>query len=146
MRIRNNKRIDYPNQDMLITAAKTHMPLEHHDKLLAHARLVGREIGIDAALKKWNIDVIIAPADSAYNLLVSAAGRLSSVDNKHFSCSIGYPSATMPLSYLKFNGRPIGLAAFTTKHREDTLLKVLSAWEATFPARRPPFLQGQRRK
>ena len=34
---------------MLITAAKTNMSHDHHDKLLAHARLIGGEEGLDAA-------------------------------------------------------------------------------------------------
>ena len=71
---------DYPNQDMLIAAAEINMPRDHHDKLLAHARLIGGEEGIDAALKRWDIDVILAPGDSAYNLLVSAAGTSSRVN------------------------------------------------------------------
>ena len=116
---------NYPTQDMLIKAAETNMPRDHHAKLLGHARLIGGKEGIDAALKRWDIDVILAPADAPYNLLVSAAG---------------YPSATMPMGYLEYNGRPIGLAAFTGAHKEDVLLKVLSAWESTFPARRPPLL------
>lgn len=65
---------------MLIAAAETSMSRDHHDKLLAHARLIGGEEGIDAALKRWDIDVILAPGDSAYNLLVSAAGTLSRVN------------------------------------------------------------------
>lgn len=55
------------------------MSSDRHDKLLAHARLVGGPRGIDAALLKWNLDVIIAPADSPFNLLVSAAGMLQHV-------------------------------------------------------------------
>lgn len=46
----------------------------------------------------------------------------------------------MPMSYLEFNERPFGLAAITTANNEDVLLKVLDAWETTFPKRRPPPL------
>ena len=52
---------------------------------------LGVEKGIDAMLKKWDIDVILAPADLPFTLFVLAAG---------------YASAIMPLSYLDFNGRP----------------------------------------
>jgi amidase len=52
--------------------------------------------------------------------------------------SAGYPSATMPLSTLDCNGRPFGLAAFTTANGEKLLLKVLSAWEEAFPKRPTP--------
>ena len=94
-----------------------------HDAFLAHARSTGGTKGIDEVLKKWNVDAIIAPADSPYSLLVSAAG---------------YPSATMPLSYLDYNGRPIGMAALTGAYGEGTLFKIMSAWETTFPPRQPP--------
>lgn len=45
----------------------------------------------------------------------------------------------MPLSYLDFNGRPLGLAALAGKNKEALLVNVLSAWEATFPQRQPPL-------
>ena len=64
---------------MLIEAAESNITPDHHTKLLAHARLYGREKGIDAALQKWNIDVILVPADSLFNEFVSAAGMLSSM-------------------------------------------------------------------
>ncbi|KAK4061446.1 hypothetical protein Trihar35433_9773 [Trichoderma harzianum] len=96
---------------------------EEHDFLLSHARKAGRDIGIDKTLKEYDVDLIIAPGDSPVNLLVSAAG---------------YPSATIPLSYLEYNGRPIGLVAFTTAGGEGMLLNFLHAYENTFPKRRPP--------
>jgi len=50
----------------------------------------------------------------------------------------GYPIASLPLGYLELNGRPFGMAALASAHQEATLIKVQSAWEATFPLRRPP--------
>ncbi|TVY78523.1 putative amidase [Lachnellula suecica] len=115
---------DYNNQDQLVRAQNIDMPQEERKRLFDHARTIGRELGIDKTLNDYGVDVIIAPADSAFNLLVSAAG---------------YPSATMPLSYLDYNGRPIGLAVFSTAHKEKLLLKVLSAWEKISEPRRPPL-------
>ncbi|KAL6817485.1 amidase signature domain-containing protein [Trichoderma camerunense] len=115
----------YDDQDQLLNAATMTMSDQVHDFLLSHARKVGRDIGIDKTLKDYNVDLIIAPADSPVNLLVSAAG---------------YPSATMPLSYPEYNGRPIGLVAFTTAGGEGMLLNFLRAYENTFPKRRPPSL------
>ncbi|CZR55425.1 related to glu/asp-tRNA amidotransferase subunit A [Phialocephala subalpina] len=113
----------YASQDQLVAAAEANMSTGQHDRLLRHVRTVSRDLGIDKTLKEYDIDVIIAPADSAFSLLVSAAG---------------YPSATMPLSLLDYNGRPIGLAAFTTANGEKILLKALSAWEAISSPRKPP--------
>ncbi|EHK48802.1 hypothetical protein TRIATDRAFT_175067, partial [Trichoderma atroviride IMI 206040] len=114
-----------PGKSPFITqnAATMTMSDQEHDFLLRHARKVGRDIGIDKTLKEYDVDLVIAPADSPVNLLVSAAG---------------YPSATMPLSYLKYNGRPIGLVAFTTAGGEEMLLNFLRAYENTFPKRCPP--------
>ncbi len=50
----------------------------------------------------------------------------------------GYAIASMPLGYLDFNGRPFGMAAVASGHQEAVLIKVQSAWEATFPQRQPP--------
>lgn len=49
---------------------------QEHDFLLRHARKVGRDIGIDKTLKEYDVDLVIAPADSPVNLLVSAAGMV----------------------------------------------------------------------
>ena len=52
--------------------------------------------------------------------------------------NLGYPIATLPLSYLDYNGRPLGLSVIAAPYDEVTLLKVQSAWEATFGPRLPP--------
>lgn len=53
---------------------------------------------------------------------------------------VGYPGATLPLGYLDFNGRPFGFQIVAKAHQEALLIQVQSAWEATFPKRRPPPL------
>lgn len=52
----------------------------------------------------------------------------------------GYPIATMPLGYLDYNGRPFGLCGIARAHQDNVLLKMQSAWEATFGLRLPPPL------
>jgi hypothetical protein len=54
---------------------------------------------------------------------------------------LGYPIASLPLGYLNdFNGRPFGLVALASAHQDALLVRVQSAWEVTFPKRRPPPL------
>ncbi|KAH7416717.1 amidase signature domain-containing protein [Cadophora sp. MPI-SDFR-AT-0126] len=113
----------FDNQETLIQAAGSKMSDAEHKVLLEETRSVGREQGIDKSLKDFDVDVIIGPADSSVNLIIAAAG---------------YPSATVPLSYLDYNGRPFGLIAFTTAGGEKTLLRFMKAWEDTFPKRRVP--------
>lgn len=59
---------------------------KEHDFLLNHARIVSRAHGIDKTLKDFSVDVIIAPADSAFNLLVSAAGMVMQKETQHNIC------------------------------------------------------------
>ncbi|MCJ1378434.1 hypothetical protein MMC17_001532 [Xylographa soralifera] len=112
-----------PKQDKLEKALTTNLTAENLDAALAHARKIGRTEGIDKILKEYNLDVIIGPAESSMTDMASASG---------------YPIASLPLGYLDFNGRPFGMAALASGHQEATLIKVQSAWEATFPPRRRP--------
>jgi len=80
-------------------------------------------------LKHYGVDVIIGPADSDLDEIVSAAG---------------YPAATLPLTTYKGNGRPFGLVAIAGEFQEALLIKVMSAWEAGFPARVLPSLEHLR--
>lgn len=64
------------NQDQLIIAANIDVSKEECDKLLAHARHVSRVQGIDKTLKDYDLDIIICPADSEFNVIVSAAGKV----------------------------------------------------------------------
>ncbi|KAI1317387.1 putative glutamyl-tRNA amidotransferase subunit A [Xylariaceae sp. FL0255] len=113
----------HPRQDLLIEAEESRMSEEDYREHVTHLRRVCRDDGIDFILQKYGVDVIIGPADSAITSLATGSG---------------YPVAAMPLSYLTFNGRPLGLAALAGKNQDATLIKFLSAWEATFPPRKPP--------
>jgi len=52
----------------------------------------------------------------------------------------GYPAATLPLGVwskgIGANGRPFGLVAIAGEWGEGTLVKVMSAWEATLGSER----------
>lgn len=39
----------------------------------------------------------------------------------------------LPLSFWEKNGRPFGVIALASKHREDLLIQLMSAWETVFP-------------
>ncbi|KAK2601501.1 hypothetical protein N8I77_010948 [Diaporthe amygdali] len=117
---------DYSGQDVLLACQGNQIDATTAESLWGKAQSIGRELGIDKALNDLEIDVILAPSDSTFSQLVSAAG---------------YPSATMPLSYLEYNGRPFGVSVFSTAYTEPTLVKVLSAWEKTFGPRQPPRMR-----
>lgn len=53
--------------------------------------------------------------------------------------SAGYPIASLPLGYLDYNGRPHGLGAVARAHEDGLLIQLQSAFDKTFPQRRPPM-------
>lgn len=132
----------YPRQDKLEEALNSKIRASTLDAALNHAREIGRTRGIDRILKEYDIDVIIGPAESSMTDIASASGEQGSLTLlqglSELTHPIGYPIATLPLGYLNYNGRPFAMAALVSGHQEATLVKVQSAWEATFPPRRPP--------
>ncbi|KAF2833888.1 amidase signature enzyme [Ophiobolus disseminans] len=82
---------------------------------------------IDDILYKYDVDVIIGPADSYIT---------------NFAAAAGYPLATLPVGVLAFNGRPFGLTAITRAHGEAVLVGVQSAWEVVFERSVPEALRG----
>ncbi|ATY58913.1 amidase family [Cordyceps militaris] len=113
----------YPLQDRLEKALADKSTAEELEEALLLARKVARDEGIDKILREYDLDVIIGPAESPMPTI---------------ACASGYPIASLPLGYLDFNGRPFGMAAVASGHQEAVLIKVQSAWEATFPPRQPP--------
>ena len=114
-----------PRQDLLENASSLEDDPDTYRVSLEHARFVGKDRGIDKTFKQYDINVLVGPAESSIIQFAAAAG---------------YPIATLPLGYLDFNGRPHALAAISAAHQEARLIQLQSAWEATFPARKPPKL------
>ncbi|KAH6627164.1 amidase signature domain-containing protein [Chaetomium sp. MPI-SDFR-AT-0129] len=113
----------HPRQDGFIKARDQNTSSEVYNRHLEHLRHVARDQGIERVLKTYDVDVILGPTDSGLTSMATGGG---------------YPLCGMPLSYLDYNGRPFSVSAITRRGRDDLLIKVMSAWEATFPQRRPP--------
>ncbi|KAL8709249.1 MAG: hypothetical protein Q9220_005992 [cf. Caloplaca sp. 1 TL-2023] len=115
-----------PNQDVLKDALKAESWTEEQNaKRLAEGQAYAGRDGIDKVLTENDINIILGPADS---WLTNPA------------CVAGYPSAMLPLSFWKKNGRAFGVIALTSNHREDLLIELMSAWETVFPVINPPDL------
>ncbi|KAH7327793.1 amidase signature domain-containing protein [Stachybotrys elegans] len=113
----------HPRQDTLIKCENQNVSRTEYDRLFAHMRKVARDSGVDRVFNTHGVNVIIGPADGFISTMATSSG---------------YPVAALPLSYLDFNGRPFGLAALVGKHQEPLLVQLMSAWEHTFPSRKPP--------
>lgn len=120
---------EYPNQDLLDQGLAFGDSVQTREKLVAHTKAVAANF--DEMIKAYDIDVIIAPGDCMLSEYAAAGG---------------FPIGTLPMSYLDFNGRPAGLLVMAPRHKDSTLVKVMSAWEATFDPRKEPteFLKHTR--
>jgi amidase len=96
---------------------------EKYAKGLQIIRKAAKTNGIDKILAEHDIDVIIGHMEGRMTTIASAAG-----------C----PAGTMPLGYSKVNGRPFGACIISAAGNEDKILRVMSAWDATMPKRKPP--------
>ena len=113
---------------------------------MAHIQSVG--LKFEETFAKYDIDVIVGPSDSELCRFSAARGkqveRVLRFPISSAKVRLGFPIATLPISCLKFSRRPFGLTIAAPAHKEATLIKVMSAWEATFPPRKVPvaFLEA----
>lgn len=108
-----------PGQEILVNAVKTNISVAKYEEYKNTLRTNNKDLGIDKALKDYEVDVIVG----------TPTGRMMTV-----AALAGY----LPLGYARFNGRPFGLAVIAPANAETLALSVMSAWEATFPQRKPP--------
>ncbi|KAG4437656.1 hypothetical protein IFR05_006867 [Cadophora sp. M221] len=92
-------------------AEELNLTTAEFQRYLSKMREVCWKQGIDYILDKYNVDVIIGPADSTLSTIASRNG---------------YPIAAMPLGFLDINGRAFGMVAMARKYQESTILKFLA--------------------
>lgn len=113
----------HPNQELLQGALNDTLSEEKYAEGVKTIRDAAGVNGIDKTLAEFNLDVIIGPMD----------GRIPTV-----AAAAGYPVGTMPLGYSSSNGRAFGACIISRAGGEGSILKAMSAWYATMPARKPP--------
>ena len=105
------------------TAANNTITKEKYDETLHNFRSSAR-LAISNLFDVYQIDVIMGPCDAGFSTVAMAAG---------------YPVASVSLGFADFNGRAFSMELLGKANEEDKMLRVMSAWEATFlEARKPP--------
>ena len=106
---------------------------------MAKDQRVARSGGIDATMKKYKLEWIVAPTGGP-------AWVTDLVNGDHFSGAsstpaavAGYPNINVPAGYS--HNLPVGISFFGRAYSEPTLIKIAYAYEqATKHRRAPPFL------
>ena len=101
-------------------------------------RKLARAEGIDAVIKKYKLDALVAPTAGPAWLIDWVTG-----DHDTGGCSTpaavaGYPHITVPAGFV--HGLPVGISFFGTAWSEPSLLRVAYGFEQATQARRPPRL------
>jgi amidase len=127
----------YFGQEIMLMAEKKG-PLTEKKYLnaLAKNHLKSRTQGIDAVMKKYRLDAIIAPTGSP-------AWTTDMVNGDHFSGAsatpaavAGYPNINVPAGF-SF-GLPVGISFMGGAWSEPTLIRIAFAFEQATHHRRPP--------
>jgi amidase len=132
----------YFGQEHLITAQeKGSLKDRKYKTALAKNLRLTRQQGIDATMKKYKLDAIVAPSGGPAWMIDLANGDAINWDMESTSPAAvaGYPHITVPAGYVF--GLPVGISFFSTAWQEPALIKLAYAFEqATQFRRQPRFL------
>src|SRR5262245_8597916 len=106
---------------------------------LAKNQRLSRAEGIDAALKKHNVEALVAPTGGPAWLTDHVNGdHFTGVSSSTPPAVAGYPAITVPAGFIF--GLPIGLTFMGGAWSEPTLIKLAYAYEQQTRQRKPPRL------
>ena len=127
----------YFGQEIFVKAqAKGPLTDEAYVKALETNHRLARDEGIDATLRKHQLDAIVAPSGGPAWLTDWVNGDGHGGGSSSPAAVAGYPSITVPAGYIF--GLPVGLSFFSTAYQEPMLIKLAFAFEQATSIRRPP--------
>lgn len=105
------------------------------DALVKAKQLAGPD-GIDAALAKDHLDVLLAPSGGPAFVTDPVLGDHSLGGASQPAAVAGYPSITVPAGWA--HGLPVGITLFGAKWSEPTLISIANGFEQHMHAWQPP--------
>jgi amidase len=137
-----DKELRYFGQEILLEAQKKG-PLtdRQYIQALANIKKYARDSGIDSALKRRSLDVIIAPTGGpAWVTDLIDGDRFLGGSSTPAACA-GYPSITVPAGFVE--GLPIGVSFIGKAWSEPQLIRYAYSFEqATKHRKAPEFKAG----
>jgi amidase len=129
--------LPYFGQDRFIEAdAKGPLTTKTYLDALTKNHNLAREQGIDAAMKKFKLDALIAPSRVPAWLTDLINGDRSSNSCTTLPAVAGYPHITLPMGYV--HGLPVGISFFGAAWSEPKLISLAYAFEQMTKFRRAP--------
>ncbi len=130
--------LQYFGQELFLLAQKTDgLDSPVYRKALAEERRLGRGAGVDAMLRRHDLQAIVAPT-------MGPAGRINLDGGEEYAGGFtttviaiaGYPGVTVPMGFV--DGLPLGLSFLGTAYSEPTLLAYAYAYEQATHLRHAP--------
>ncbi len=103
---------------------------------LEKTRRLTRDEGIDAVMKKHNLDAIVGHSGGPAGTHDLVYGDREVGSCASVAAAAGYPHITVPAGLV--HGLPVGFSFFGSAWSEPTLIKLAFAFEQATKARRPP--------
>lgn len=134
-----DKEMPYFGQDIFIKAdAKPNLEDRAYRLALLQSKVLTQDQGIDAVVKKDNLDAIFAPSNSPTWMIDLVSGDCGSgyVGSSSLAAVSGYPNITVPAGFI--SELPVGVSFFGGAFTEPKLIKIAYAFEQATKARRAP--------
>lgn len=127
----------YFKQEFLEMAqASKGMQDENYPKLVKEIQEGSRKNGIDALMKKHQLDAMVAAATSPAWKTDMVNGDNYIFEGSGAAAIAGYPSITVPMGYLQ--GLPVGILFFAEAWSEGKLINMAYTFEQKNPQRKSP--------
>ena len=129
----------YFGQDtMRMAEEKGPLTDEAYLNALTNNHRLSRAEGIDATLRQYQLDAIVAPSGGPAGLTdwINGDSHAGGSAPTPPAAVAGYPSITVPAGYVF--GLPVGITFIGGAYHEPTLIKLAFAFEQAFPVRQPP--------
>ena len=135
-----DEEMPYFGQELMLQSEKKGPLTDAKYRLeLAKNRQMSRTLGIDAVMRKFNLDALVAPTGSPawpIDLVNGDGGPANSEGPSTVAAVAGYPHITVPAGY--FRGLPVGVSFFGRAWSEPTLIKIAYTYEQATKHRKPP--------
>ena len=131
------KEMPYFGQDLFLKAeAKGPLTDKAYLDALEKNHQLARTEGVDATLKKYNLDAIVAPTGGPAWLTDLINGDHVAGGSSNAAAVAGYPNINVTAGFIF--GLPIGISFFGTAWSEPSLIRIAYSFEQASQARRSP--------
>jgi amidase len=132
--------LPYFGQEIMEQAeAKKTLASPEYMAAVAKNHRLARVEGIDAVMRRYRLDALVAPTGGPAwltDLVNGDAGTATVAAPSTVAAVAGYPHITVPMGF--YRGLPIGLSFFGTAWSEPTLIRIANAFEQATHHRKPP--------